>query len=102
MTIAMEQSQIDAYLERIHRFVESVNAFKDRLDNMLSAHTPGNMEQPESVSHYMETKAVQQEPVQTSFTSASADAVSSKVVTPDDIDIDAILNNIDIDGALNM
>lgn len=46
MDIAMvAPSQVDAYMDRMTRFIEGVNALKDRMNELLAARTPAN-EQP--------------------------------------------------------
>lgn len=99
MTIAMvPQSQIDDYLNRIERFSQSVKAFAQRLDAMMAARTPDNItpEYAEPVSEkpsYMKT-----DPLVTA--DYASKPVTESVVTPDDVDIDAILDSIDLDNPM--
>lgn len=115
MNIAMvSPSQVDAYLDRVNRFVESVNALKDRVNEMLAARTPANEKpiqitadeptsgKPEpSVSHTPEpapAPAQKAAPIMETKTEPAAAEPASK--TPDDIDLDAIMSEISIGDEL--
>lgn len=96
MDIAMvNPSLVDAHLDRIHRLVDGVNAFKERLDHMWAAYGPSDQSQPAYEPMQMQAGTIQSEPV---FTQP----VSDTKVTADDVDIDAILNDIDLSGDFSL
>lgn len=108
MSIAIaEQSQIDVYLERIQRFVSSVQAFKQRMDEIFAARTPAEQAQhpftpsqepdtpsqgPDLANHASATP-VSAEPARFTSEPESADTTQTSF-TPEDVDIDAILSSI--------
>lgn len=94
MDIAMvNPSLIDARLDRIHRLVDGVNTFRDRLNELLSTYAPNEMDtvaptQPQTYSSApmaAVTPSYPTEPIE-----------SASPITADDVDIDALLKDIDL------
>ena len=118
MNIAMaEQSQIDAYLDRVRRFVEGVHTFQERIRDMLEDRTSPDMametstisasepvpsySEPvpayeEPLTHEPVSKTVSYETPETSFEEAPT------TVTADDVDIDALLSDISLDHDISL
>ncbi len=84
MANTIEQTTIDAYLNRIQRFSENVTQLQNRLNEMLGKQEP---EQAVSKAPIQATAPVQ--------TTAPMEPATPKVVTANDVDIDAILKGID-------
>ena len=112
MSVAIvEQPTVNAYLDRIQRLIDGVNAFKQRLDEMLMESPTARMEQPEPGPHSMREPVSQPisavyEPVPepaapVAQTSQAVDPEPRKV-TADDVDIDAILSDISTDYDLGV
>lgn len=91
-------SAVNAYLDRVRRFVDGVNKLQERLNLMLSGHLGDSMEQAE-------TRQASPQPVQAADyrpeTPAMPQANAPAPVTPDEVDLDAILNSINLDNTLN-
>lgn len=117
MNIAMvEQSQIDEYLNRVHRFVEGVYAFQERLRDMLEDRTSPDMKMEastistsEPVPSYSDPVPAYEEPMNeaVSETTYSETAETSfeetpSTVTADDVDIDALLSDISLDNDFSL
>lgn len=101
MDIAMvNPSLIDARLDRIHRLVDGVNTFRDRLNELLSTYAPNEMDTVASTQPQTYSSAPQ------TYSSAPMAAVtpsyhtepieSASPITADDVDIDALLKDIDL------
>lgn len=130
MNIAMvAPSQIDAYMDRVTRFVENVNALKDRVNELLAAHTPAN-EQPIQITddpvqkeapQMFSTQAPEPAPAPASTIQQEApapaasqgpsvmemdtdfpDASKPQEKTAEDINLDDILSSINFDDALTV
>lgn len=90
MSVAVvEQSRIDSYLERVQRFVDNVYSFKERLDAFLSDQPATELDnQPvyESASY---------EPAE-EFSASEDYSAAEPVITAEDVDIDALLSDIDL------
>ena len=124
MNIAMvAPSQVDAYMDRMTRFIEGVNALKDRMNELLAARTPANeqpiqiteeaptVSRPEPVQSHITEPAPAPEPVQQTapvsqmraepqmddFTDVDQTASAEK--TADDINLDDILSSINFGSA---
>ena len=124
MDIAMvAPSQVDAYMDRMTRFIEGVNALKDRMNELLAARTPANeqpiqiteeaptVSRPEPVQSHITEPAPAPEPVQQTapvsqmraepqmddFTDVDKTASAEK--TADDINLDDILSSINFGSA---
>lgn len=115
MNIAMvAPSQVDAYLDRVDRFIAGVNALKDRVNEMLAARTPANEKpvqitadepvsvKPEAAASYTPepapAPAQNVSPVMGTKTEpAMAEPVGK---TPDDIDLDKIMSEISLGDGL--
>ena len=124
MDIAMvAPSQVDAYMDRMTRFIEGVNALKDRMNELLAARTPANEQpiqitedapaasRPEPVQSHITEPAPAPEPVQQTdpvsqmraepqmddFTDVDKTASAEK--TADDINLDDILSSINFGSA---
>lgn len=124
MDIAMvAPSQVDAYMDRMTRFIEGVNALKDRMNELLAARTPANeqpiqiteeapvVSRPEPVQSHIAEPAPAPEPVQQTapvsqmqaepqmddFT--DVDQTASAAKTADDINLDDILSSINFGSA---
>lgn len=83
MSITVEQSMIDAYLDRIHRFIDNVNQFKERLSEMMSQRGPVDGDEAGMRTTYSQQTAAYQE---------TSD--SGRSLTADEVDIDALLSDI--------
>lgn len=79
--LMVDQSLVDSYLARVDRFVNNVRSFEETLANMMSRPEPVVPERTTPV--YQETAAA--EPAR-------------DVVTADDIDLDALLSGINLNG----
>lgn len=88
----IDQSLVNAYLDRVQRFVNGVNEFKNHLDEMMRTWSL-TAEQPESVT------AMTEEPAMAATMNASEAAMP---ITADDIDLDAIIKDIDLEGDLGL
>lgn len=107
MNIAMvEQSRIDAYLDRVQRFVDGVHSLEERLTHLLGARTTTQEEQTASFHTYQPTEPASiPKPELVSQTSSYESRPSAPVsapVTADDVDIDAILSDISLDSELGL
>lgn len=107
MNIAMvDQSQVDAYLDRAQRFIDNVNTFKETLIERLReigqanpfAADVSHRKVPVQTAEPMQTSPVSQTtPVQ-----MTASTPTSSPVTADDVDIDALLGDLDLDSELSL
>lgn len=80
-TLTVDQSLVDAYLERANRFYDNVEKFASDLKDMLK--------RPESVTE------VREQPVYQETVAAQPEQA---VVTADDIDLDDLLRGVDLGG----
>lgn len=95
-SMLVDQSLVDSFCARADRFVNNVNDFRQRLDNMLS-------EVKEKFAPEMEAPAVEEPTYQEAATVTEDVAVTADdVVTADDIDIDALLQGVDLGSGMSM
>ena len=101
MDIAMvDQSIVDAHLQRVNRFVDNVNRFQAKLDSFMQSHS-SEMAQP--VQTVQTVQQPVQQPVQTNVAAATfEDPTPTQKVTADDIDLDAILDGIDLGAGMTL
>lgn len=102
MNIAMvDQKQVDAYLDRAQRFIDNVNTFKETLIERLQAIGQANPfanDVSASVQSTQNTPIAQTNPVQSVTDSTSVQST----VTADEVDIDALLGDLDLDAELRL
>ena len=105
MTIAatIDQSAVDAYLDRINRFVANVSKFQERLNSMLSKYMNDNAGQAMPLQEAPQPAIEKRTPVEETHIQAEMpekmqEEASTAKVTPEDIDLDALLNSINLDG----
>lgn len=85
MVSMVEQSVVDAHLQRVHRFVDNVNKFQQKLDTFMSP-----------------SERTKQAPAKMAVQTTTQTPVTNKVVTSDEVDIDAILSGIDLSAEMSM
>lgn len=96
--VTINPSAVDAYLDRVRRFVENINKFQERLNHLLSGHVDNGVEharKEQAAPQTMQTAYPYSEP-RASMPTANA----QKPVTPDEIDLDAMLNGINLNSGL--
>lgn len=96
MEIAMvEQSAVDAHLQRVNRFIDNVHKFQSKLDSFMTA--PERTQESQMVPQ-------QQTPVNAPMYEASATASTptQEKITADDIDIDAILGSVNLETGVSL
>lgn len=100
MDIAMvNPSLIDARLDRIHRLVDGVNTFRDRLNELLSAYAPNEMDTVAPTQPQTYTSA----PMAAATVSYPTEPVeATSPITADDVDIDALLKDIDLSAEFSL
>lgn len=106
MDIAMvNPALIDARLDRIHRLVDGINAFKEQFNRVWADLAPAGMERPQFETANVQTP-IQPDPVRTAPTPLNTAPITSasntSKVTADDIDIDAMLSDIDLTGDFSL
>lgn len=79
--LTVDQSLVDAYLERVERFVSNVDNFSQTLKSLKDKFVSAVSEKPEPV--YQETVASTPE---------------QATVTADEIDLDELLKGVDLNG----
>lgn len=95
MNIAMvEQSRVDEYVDRVQRFVQNVHELADRLKEALAERTT-EREETTGITGDTMKESVTQSVSETSATDTSHMSAAS-VVTDDDVDIDALLNDLSL------
>ena len=101
MNIAMvDQKQVDAYLDRAQRFIDNVNTFKETLIERLHAIGQAN---PFANDVVTPVQATQNSPTsQTPVSSVMNATPIQPTVTADDVDIDALLGDLDLDTELSL
>ena len=93
----LDQTVVDAQLDRIQRFVASVYAFKERMDALLnSADFAGIADQETEKAPAV---SFQPEPPVDAYVNTPA---ATAPITADDVDLDAILDGISLDGSHQM
>lgn len=91
--LLVDQSLVDKYLERINRFCNNVNKLDETLKDIASG----------LKDKFMPEAPVKEEPAyQQSMASVSQEPIKAPVVTADDIDLDALLKDVNLGSGLSM
>lgn len=91
--LVVDQSLVDKYLARVDRFWNNVDQFANTLKDMTS----------DLKDRFMPEAPVKAEPVyQETVTAAVQQPEQAAVVTADDIDLDALLRDVNLGGGLSM
>lgn len=85
-SLVVDDALVQKYLDRVDRFVRNVDRFGEQLRSMTNA-----VEERFTPMQTVRSDIEHQKP-------ESATAVESATVTPDEIDIDALLSGVNLDG----
>lgn len=91
--LLVDQSLVDRYLERVDRFWNNVDQFANTLKEMTS----------DLRDRFMPEAPVKEEPAyQEAVAAAVQEPEKAPVITADDVDLDALLKDVDLGGGLSM
>lgn len=82
--MTVDQSLVDSFLERVNRFVDNVDRFEETIKEELQSRFSPTVPEP--------MVSVPQ--------AAAATDPEQSVITPDDIDLNALLQGVDFDGGM--
>ena len=88
----VDQSLVDAHLQRVNRFVDNVHKFQKKLDSLKSS---SEMTQSQTTQ-----QSIHQSAPQIAQPQMAQQTQQDQKVTADDIDIDAILSGVNLDTGM--
>lgn len=105
---AVDQNLVNSYLDRVQRFVNGVNAFKERIDAMMegrlsdlgpsqSSYIPTESTVPIE-STYSQPSYAEPSYSPSAYTEPEVQQAAAAPVTADDVDLDALLSGISLDS----